>query len=1294
MGELTVINSNAEVLAPGEGLVYVTVQDIWGKKYETVPFAPGTTLGEMVAELVPMHGTRNRALVHIEGDLVYEQFWKSVRPKPETTVSIQVLPGGGGGKGGSGSIFNILGAIAMAVAMFLPGPWSFVAIGVGIAIGLLGQILTPKPKTPKIQDMSGTQQEDSPTQFISGTQNDTRLYSVVPRLLGRHLVTPPYALKPFTEIQGNDQYVTVALAIGLGTYKIESEQLGTTLLSNFQEVQTEFRRGYLPSQITDKGAWDASTGSYPVAGVFGDRYTVSVAGTVDTVAYAVGDTITYNVLANIGTKEAWDYNQDKPFKLYPQVVDEQGLQVQLTQPLKVPGAEDGWQLRTTGDGATKIGIDISFLQGLTVINASGGKVNRTVDVEIQYALAGTNAWSASITLSTTAHQSSAVRNTTSWVVPTGTYDVRLRRKTQDTTSTQTLDLVWWTALRAFKPGTPIARQGVCTQILRIKATDQLNGVVDNYNCVATSILLDYDNVSDSWIWRPTQYPPSMYLEVFTGIGLDRLALPQSRLDLDNLKDWHTNWCVPNGYKFNLVVDFNGSVSDLLDDICTAGRAAKAYLPSGKWGVLIDRPQGAPVHKYTERNIWDVSWKKPFAKVPTSLLCRFINEDQNWAQDLREVQADNFDPNNPVYQNVDFPGVTDPDIIYKLCRFLLAQAQLRQIAYIWSCDMEYLIGPRGSLVTFQHTVLLAGLGAGRITELVKDGGNNIVAIRMDESMFMELGKTYAIGIDAESNPDMSFPIVTNTIEHHLLTLVTPILSTDNQPEVGDIITFGETGLVDREVLVFDTQPQSQEVCTVTAYDYAPAIYTADTEPIPEFQSKLSFASGLEYPAIVNVRSDESVLVIMPDQSWYAVINITLSTTGHVSVTGIEIRYRLSGNNNNTWQYISASAAASTVLITNVTQDEVYDIQARYTTANQPGPWGPVVTHTVIGAKTPPADITHIYPENGKAKWADYVPPRDIRGYYVKYLTGDNFNWDAGIVASTSPYITTTEFDLGSLPFGTVTLMVKAVDLAYNESVNPIALILDLGDPIVTNVLTTIDVDGLGFPGTQTNCHISAGDLIADVLSSDDYLPVNTDAYLPNDADPYLPDTYYDMSYEYTFFSDPALPPATLIIDTTIAGSYNILYAVVDQIAYATPDGSLYADPDGDPYAPSTTGAIMFQPWPGQLTISGGQVLILHIDVAGGANRGEITNLDLILDGDDESESIFNFTIAASGTVTLPLTKNYYQVTNVNFTVLNATSAITVTVDHPIDPVNPVVRAYNTGGRILATVNVDVEGIKGA
>jgi len=124
----------------------------------------------------------------------------------------------------------------------------------------------------------------------------------------------------------------------------------------------------------------------------------------------------------------------------------------------------------------------------------------------------------------------------------------------------------------------------------------------------------------------------------------------------------------------------------------------------------------------------------------------------------------------------------------------------------------------------------------------------------------------------------------------------------------------------------------------------------------------------------------------------------------------------------------------------------------------------------------------------------------------------------------------------VPSGTVTIMIKAVDFAGNESINSATIVTDLGDPIVANVVETFDRKAAGFPGVKTGCSVSGGNLVADSIT-----PLMWD---PNDganmwsADPLTPmwatTQFSAMTYVDELIFSKSVIGSNLTISSTILG----------------------------------------------------------------------------------------------------------------------------------------------------------------
>lgn len=813
-----------------EGLVAITgCAHPFKIKREDMTVAAGLTVAEILDFVQPDPGLRFHAHVFIGADYVPRDMWARVRPRAGARVTVRVVPSGGGGdKNPLRTILTIaVIAASLAVPGLLPGTLAETTIFGSLTVGTAAQIGTSilgllivnaiaPPSRPKLPSLSGSTRAESPVYAIEGARNDARPFGRVPRVLGEHRHFPPYAALPYTEIVGDDEFVRMLFCWSIGPVDVVERKFGETLLSSFSgTVEREFRRGYQAAQITDRGAWDASSGAYPTPAAFGDKYTVSVAGTVDGVAYVAGDTIVHNGLASETLSAGWDKNGDQPLTLFNDDVFQEDLAVAVT-------AAGGREVRTTQPGADEIGVDVTFLQGLVTFDDAGNKLNTTVDVLVEVSPAGAGTWTTVETLTVTANRASTVRAGTKWPVANGQYDVGLTRLTADSSSTKVFDVVTWTALRTIAHQDPVAEPGLALEALRVKATGELNRVIDSYNGVVTSIVPDWDSGSSSWIHRKSRNPASLYRAVLQDAGNPR-PVPDTRIDLPQLEYWH-GLNAADGLFFDAVIDFDLSARELLRDIASAGRAGRTSF-DGKWSVAIEEPKTVPVQHFTPRNSFGFRGEKAFRALPHGLRMRFPNREKGWRQDERIVYRDGFNAANATeFEGLEQFGATDPRQVWLRGREHLATAVLRPELYRLSTDIEFLVCARGDLIRVQHDVILAGLASGRVKSVQDDGGGNATGVTVDELLEMEAGKSYVLRFRKQDGSSLLQAIVTATGGVTAVTF-TATIPLANAPDPDDLFMFGETGLETIEGIVTGIRPRADLTAEITFVDAAPEIHEA-------------------------------------------------------------------------------------------------------------------------------------------------------------------------------------------------------------------------------------------------------------------------------------------------------------------------------------------------------------------------------------------------------------------------------------------------------------------------------------
>lgn len=792
--------------------------------------------------------------------------------------------------------------------------------------------------------------------------------------------------------------------------------------------------------------------------------------------------------------------------------------------------------------------------------------------------------------------------------------------------------------------------------------------------------------------------------IVNGATWDLTPDPNGRIDFTSLQNWH-EYCEAEGFAFNMVRDFVASVNDALKDIAATGRATPT-LVDGKWGVIFDEEQTVPVQHFGPRNSSNFQGSKLFPDLPHAFRVIFLNEEKRYDEDERMVYDDGFDVNNAtVIERLELMGVTDPGQIWKMGRYHIAQARLRPEEYTFTTDLEYLACNRGNLIHVAFDVVKWGVGTARVS-VVNDNGTHVTSVVVDDGFPVELGKSYSARFRAADGTSI-LEAVSVTADADGLTdtlnfITLPLIGLGTAPEVGDLLMFGESGIESVELLVKAIRPKTELTAEVVCVDNSPALYQADTGTIPPFDSQISDAPGSSAPAVIAIDSDEDYLIQLPDGSWQTRIVMTLgfSSQRPVNAVSIQVRYRLSGTDE-AYALADFPIRSSTISLVQVLDGESYNIQLRYILEDEEvGPWGAVIVHIVIGATDPPDDIEVLMRSRDVMTWSYPNPPPDFAGFRIKQAYGTSISWEnatelhKGLIAE-------THFPLAPILVygGTQSIYCKAVDVAGNESINEAKLILGLGDPLIDNILVTLDLDAADFPGTYVNGSVAGGEFRADG-DGGLYLVDGGAAYLPVGSDPYLTTAYQEAQWVTQINVDSSYYPGHVVVDLTIVGQWYIEFregGTTPLYINDEPDSNSYLPVGGDPYLPSFdfTG-INYVPWPGRLSLESAtsKGLELRTTLKGGDIRGVISNFDVIFDVEDETERIEDLSLLAAGT-RVPITKTYRSIESVNITLQDdAGTAETVKLLDKDETLGPLLKAFDsTQTATTAVVDVTITGVKG-
>src|SRR3546814_3057935 len=227
---------------------------------------------------------------------------------------------------------------------------------------------------------------------------------------------------------------------------------------------------------------------------------------------------------------------DAASTLIPDSVVQENLSILLEQTAS-------WQTLTSESNADELSVDITCPGGL--VHYDDGKHPdphaRSVAVQIQYREVGDvswltptfsdktfpDSWVSGDTVTFTAQRTTALRHGMRWsTAARGQYEVRLRRTTADATSTNDIDTCHWTAIRTITDEDPLNFAfPLAWTALRIKASDQLNGVVDELNATVSSYVTSYVGGSPAWAEAVSSNPADLFRHVLQG-SANAQALPE------------------------------------------------------------------------------------------------------------------------------------------------------------------------------------------------------------------------------------------------------------------------------------------------------------------------------------------------------------------------------------------------------------------------------------------------------------------------------------------------------------------------------------------------------------------------------------------------------------------------------------------------------------------------------------------------------------------------------------------------------------------------------------------------
>lgn len=816
--------------------------------YRSVSVRPGLSISDILEEVAESWQIPY-ARVILNDEIIAPEDWPLTVPNQGDVLNIVLVPQ----DGDIGQIFKALAVIVVTVAVaYFLGPQGAALVGAEIAAGLgaaaglvTGLALNAlfPPPAPALPDLGSNGVAEDPVYGFSRVANQANPYGTIPRVYGRRRVMPMHAMNPYVVASGSNQYLYQCFTAGYGPLKIEDILIGDTPIGNYKDVEYFIHESFMAGDELKICKEDVWTDPYSINLLKNAASTLQTTNDAEKVAIDIQfPTGLYQIDKTNGNHLPWTVD----FRIEVAPVGSSSWSPLGNFSATVDGNGSSLLGSVTSSTWTAISTAYQGLPNFPAVDAlpasytrqNGEKLSQVsydvetgfasyVDYENHYTLSG-----IVDTVRASGQFTKPFFTTVYLTFPApGHYQIRITRLSddQDAAATAVYCNSYLSSIRSYRAVPPVAPDKPISLIeMKIKATDQLNGSVNNLSCIVTSKLPVYQN--GNWQILETRNPAWAYLDVLRGTAIPR-PVTDSRIDLDTFAEW-ASWCeqpmanapgLPRAL-CDLEVTSQTTVWETLKLIAGTGYATPSTA-SGKHSIAIDRPRSTPVQLFTPRNIKGLSGELVYHIQPHALRVQYTPTDSTTADEVvvfdDGYSADGADGTQVAtrYETMKLVGVSRYEQAFVIGRRSLAQGKLRIETFKINCDAENLLATRGDFVRLSHDVPRLGSGWGRVVAI---SGNTIT---LDEDI-TATGTLYA---RVRTQEGTQFDSGVSSYSGATLTLSTGASGVT----VGDVIAYGNLDRVSMDCLVKSVRPSSDFSATLELIPYAPAIYTAEVSAIPPY-----------------------------------------------------------------------------------------------------------------------------------------------------------------------------------------------------------------------------------------------------------------------------------------------------------------------------------------------------------------------------------------------------------------------------------------------------------------------------
>ncbi len=940
----------------------------------------------------------------------------------------------------------------------------------------------------------------------------------------------------------------------------------------------------------------------------------------------------------------------------------------------------------------------------------------------------------------------------SWPVPAGKYEVQVRRVSESHSTRVERQRAWWSAAsRAQEPVTvntgikdacvlwgfkswldePAVSADAMSKYafvaVRVKASEIWSGSVPRITCLAEAPIPYYSGGA----WQPaalgTTYrnPAWIYAAILRGAENPSPAT-NAQIDHARLAEWAT-WCAERAYWFDYSFDQGESVARSLSTVAAAGRGSPT-VRDGLYSAVYDHPQTAAA-VVSLRNCYGFRSVKAFAELPHALRVSFRNEAEDYQEDEILVYREGYGPDGTdatLVETMSLPGVSALSHAEDLGKYMVRAAELRPESITFEMDWEYLTFERGDWISVQHDVVLWGLGSARITGGITLSGGKLASCTLDELVTLDATKKYKARLRT-SDGQIHTGYINSTAGPTATMSWTSALDTGaSTVQVGDLVVWGEAEIETIDCIIQEIRPRNDLRASVRCCQASPLVYDLDAPVVYHPGISTPVRPGLarpEPPMVLAVKTDEAVLYRDPQGNVQARIVLDIvQLLGRVSgsqraaslVDAIELQYRLIGHMVVTngrpqiqriisrradaeygWRSMPLFRPSDTIYYGPAVTGQVYDIRVRsITSVGVPSEWTTLLHIEVVGKSTPPPDVRAASYLDGVLSWAYDDAPLDHAGFQVRVLHGAGGSWDYALPAHEG-VLRQNSFRVPPGEGGSRVYFVKAIDTLGLLSRRAATVTLDLGDQPVEAAQERYSHSAHSWPGTKVSLTASGSDLQQNPGTRVGFYRGRFGLYLGADKPLYHTD-YLGASYYFDHVVNGDNLPYRLGIEVSCTPNGNewVIEYRSDEYQFWPDDlqNDLWPTVLSAPVWPSNFGALL--PVVGRIQAVEDATYRFRLHIPANNNQFVLHDVVEIRDRALVSEYVNSFSVAASGTVRLPLAKTYTAILSVTLTLeysAGTASAVTAKVLDRDEDLGPSVAVYDTdGNRVAGIVDALIQG----